>query len=59
MYKSTSDGQISLFPEFILPFGGHLDPENRFKLMARPLGNANFHKGGFWDYPDSTEQENK
>ena len=30
-----------------------------FKLTAKPLGNENFHKGGFWDYPDSTEQENK
>jgi len=34
MYKSTSDGQISLFPEFILPFGGHLDPENRWVKYA-------------------------
>ena len=25
-----------------------------FKLTARPLGNENFHKGGFWDYPDET-----
>ena len=30
-----------------------------FKLTAKPLGNENYHKGGFWDYPDSTEQENK
>ena len=25
-----------------------------FKLTAKPLGNENFHKGGFWDYPDQT-----
>ena len=25
-----------------------------FKLTAKPLGNENFHKGGFWDYPDET-----
>ena len=25
-----------------------------FKLTATPLGNENFHKGGFWDYPDET-----
>ena len=21
---------------------------------TKPLGNENFHKGGFWDYPDET-----
>ena len=25
-----------------------------FKLTATPLGNENFHKGGFWSYPDET-----
>jgi len=25
-----------------------------FKLTATPLGNENFHKGGFWEYPDQT-----
>ena len=25
-----------------------------FKLTAKPLGNENFHKGGFWEYPDET-----
>ena len=28
-----------------------------FKLTATPLGNENFHKGGFWDYPDETTQD--
>ena len=27
-----------------------------FKLTAKPLGNPNFHKGKFWDYPDETEE---
>ena len=27
---------------------------NGEELMATPLGNENFHKGGFWDYPDET-----
>ena len=27
-----------------------------FKLTAKPLGNENFHKGGFWEYPDQTQQ---
>ncbi len=27
-----------------------------FKLTARPLGNDNFHTGGFWDYPDETQK---
>jgi hypothetical protein len=26
-----------------------------FKLTAKPLGNENFHTGGFWDYPDETQ----
>ena len=25
-----------------------------FRLTATPLGNENFHQGGFWDYPDQT-----
>ena len=25
-----------------------------FRLTAVPLGNENFHTGGFWDYPDET-----
>ena len=25
------------------------------KLTAIPLGNENFHKGGFWEYPDETQ----
>ena len=25
-----------------------------FKLTAKPLGNENFYKGGFWSYPDET-----
>ena len=24
------------------------------RLTAKPLGNENFHKGGFYDYPDET-----
>ena len=28
-----------------------------FKLTATPLGNENFHKGGFWDYPDETTED--
>lgn len=27
-----------------------------FRLTAVPLGNENFHKGGFYDYPDETIQ---
>ena len=27
-----------------------------FKLTAKPLGNENFHTGGFWDYPDETQK---
>ena len=26
-----------------------------FRLTAKPLGNENFHKGGFWEYPDQTK----
>ena len=29
-----------------------------FKLSAKPLGNENFHTGGFWDYPDETQNRN-
>ena len=25
-----------------------------FRLTVTPLGNENFHKGGFYDYPDET-----
>ena len=25
-----------------------------FRLTAKPLENENFHKGGFYDYPDET-----
>ncbi len=25
-----------------------------FRLTAKPLGNKNFHKGLFWEYPDQT-----
>ena len=28
-----------------------------FKLTATPLGNENFHTGGFWDYPDETQKK--
>lgn len=28
-----------------------------FKLTAKPLGNENFHTGGFWDYPDETQKQ--
>lgn len=28
-----------------------------FRLTAKPLGNENFHKGGFWDYPDDQQGE--
>ena len=27
-----------------------------FKLAAKPLGNENFHTGGFWDYSDETQK---
>ena len=28
-----------------------------FKLTAKPLGNENFHTGGFWEYPDETQKK--
>ena len=28
-----------------------------FELTAKPLGNENFHTGGFWDYPDETQKQ--
>ena len=28
-----------------------------FRLTAKPLGNENFHTGGFWDYPDETQKQ--
>ena len=30
-----------------------------FRLTAKPLGNENFHTGGFWEYPDETQQKEK
>jgi len=29
-------------------------PDGRviFRLIAKPLGNEKFHRGGFWEYPD-------
>ena len=30
-----------------------------FRLTAKPLGNENFHTGGFWDYPDETQKKEK
>jgi len=34
MYRSTNRQQIE-FPDFHLPFSGHLDPENRWVALAR------------------------
>jgi len=34
MYRSGSGGQLE-FPDFYLPFSGHLDPDNRWVAMAR------------------------
>ena len=34
MYRSGSSGQLE-FPNFYLPFSGHLDPDNRWVAMAR------------------------
>lgn len=34
MYRSDSNGQLE-FPNFYLPFSGHLDPDNRWIAMAR------------------------
>lgn len=41
MYRSTEAGQLE-FPNFYLPFSGHLDPENRWVHLARlvPWGLA-------------------
>ena len=34
MYRSGSRGQFE-FPNFYLPFSGHLDPDNRWIVLAR------------------------
>ena len=34
MYRSVSRGQLE-FPNFYLPFSGHLDPDNRWIALAR------------------------
>jgi hypothetical protein len=34
MYRSGGGGQLE-FPDFYLPFSGHLDPDNRWVAMAR------------------------
>jgi IS5 family transposase len=34
MYRSDSRGQLE-FPDFYLPFSGHLDPDNRWVALAR------------------------
>ena len=35
MYRKTNDGQTDIY-DFILPFGGHLNPENRWvKLRGK------------------------
>jgi hypothetical protein len=34
MYRSASGGQLE-FPDFYLPFSGHLDPDNRWVALAR------------------------
>jgi IS5 family transposase len=34
MYRSKGGGQLE-FPDFYLPFSGHLDPENRWVALAR------------------------
>ena len=34
MYRSDSRGQLE-FPNFYLPFSGHLDPDNRWIVLAR------------------------
>lgn len=34
MYRSNSSEQLE-FPDFYLPFSGHLDPENRWVVLAR------------------------
>ena len=34
MYRSSSRGQLE-FPNFYLPFSGHLDPDNRWIVLAR------------------------
>ncbi len=28
-----------------------------FRLSAKVLGNPNFHKGKFWDYPDEVKSQ--
>ncbi len=34
MYRSTNRQQLE-FPDFYLPFSGHLDPENRWVALAQ------------------------
>jgi len=46
MYRSTNRQQLE-FPDFYLPFSGHLDPENRWVALARlvpwELAEAIYH----------------
>jgi hypothetical protein len=47
MYRSNRSPQLE-FPDFYLPFSGHLDPENRWIQLARlvpwPLAEAIYHE---------------
>lgn len=48
MYRSTGPRQLE-FPDFYLPFSGHLDPENRWVALARlvpwELAEKIYHQG--------------
>jgi len=48
MYRSTEPRQLE-FPDFYLPFSGHLDPENRWVWLARlvpwELAEKIYHQG--------------
>ncbi len=48
MYRSTEPRQLE-FPNFYLPFSGHLDPENRWVHLARlvpwELAEEIYHQG--------------
>lgn len=48
MYRSTEPRQLE-FPDFYLPFSGHLDPENRWVHLARlvpwELAEEIYHQG--------------
>ena len=48
MYRSTEPRQLE-FPDFYLPFSGHLDPENRWVALARlvpwELAEKVYHQG--------------